>query len=70
MSLKLKEEMNNLPMLDAFVDDNFSSDIELEAFAKKMKKEVIGVIDILSFLTKDDEKKTHKMLVLMLDLKI
>jgi hypothetical protein len=28
----------------------------LEAFAKNMKKEVIGVIDIPFFLDKDDEK--------------
>ncbi len=45
MSLKFKEEMNNLSMLDAFADDDSNLDIELEAFVKKMKKEVIGVID-------------------------
>ncbi len=36
MSLKLKEEMNNLLVLDVLVESNdFNLDIELEIFAKK-----------------------------------
>ncbi len=44
MSLKLKEEMNNLPLLDVLIDgDGFSLNIDqLKTFAKNMKKEVIG----------------------------
>jgi hypothetical protein len=74
MSLKLKEKMNNLLVLDAFVDDDLGLDIELEIFAKNMKKEAIGVIDyFFSFLTKEERKEsmikknTHNMLALMLD---
>jgi hypothetical protein len=74
INLKLKEKMNNLLVLDAFVDDDLGLDIELGILAKNMKKEVIGVIDyFFSFLTKKErkesmmKKKTHNMLVLMLD---
>jgi hypothetical protein len=44
MSLKLKEEMNHLPLLDALIDgDGFGLNIDqLKTFAKNMKKEVIG----------------------------
>jgi hypothetical protein len=36
MSLKLKEEMNHLPLLDAWIDDDdFSLNIELIFFCKK-----------------------------------
>jgi hypothetical protein len=45
INLKLKEKMNNLLVLDAFVDDDLGLDIELGILAKNMKKEVIGVID-------------------------
>jgi hypothetical protein len=44
MSLKLKEEMNHLPFLDALIDgDGFGLNIDqLKTFAKNTKKEVIG----------------------------
>jgi len=59
--------MNDLPMLDGLVDDDYGLDIELGIFAKNME-EVIGVINsFLSFLTIYDEKITHNMLTLMLD---
>jgi hypothetical protein len=74
MSFKLKEKMNNVLVLDAFVDDDLGLDIELGILAKNMKKEVIGVIDyFFFFLTKKGrkeskmKKKTHNMLALMLD---
>ncbi len=59
MSFKLKEKMNNLLVLDAFVDDDCGLDIELGILAKNMKKEVIGVIDyFFSFLTKEERKES------------
>jgi hypothetical protein len=46
MSLKLKEEMNHLHLLDALIDnDNFGLTIELGTFTKNINKETIGVID-------------------------
>lgn len=60
MSFKLKEKMNNLLVLDAFVDDDRGLDIELGILAKNMKKEVIGVIDyFISFLTKRGEERVN-----------
>jgi hypothetical protein len=47
MSFRLKEEMNNLPILDVLFDDDFNLHIELGNFAKNMK-EVVGVIDFSS----------------------
>jgi len=36
MSLKLKEEMNRLPLLDFLIDDDdFSLNIEMKFFCKK-----------------------------------
>jgi hypothetical protein len=43
--VKLKEEMNTLPMLDAFVDDDSSLNVEIRIFARNMKGEIIKVID-------------------------
>jgi hypothetical protein len=51
------------------IDDDDSSLIsKLENFARKIKKEIIMVIDyFLSFLTRYDERRAHNMLALMLD---
>jgi hypothetical protein len=62
--------MNHLPLLDALIDDDdYGLNIGLGTFAKSIiKKEIIKVIDFfLSFLTRDNEKRTHNMLALMLD---
>jgi len=68
MSLKLKEKMNHLPLLDAWIDDDDSDlNIGLETFAKNITK-VIKVIDsFFCFLTRYNEIRTHNMLALMLD---
>jgi CO dehydrogenase nickel-insertion accessory protein CooC1 len=59
MSFKLKDKMNNLLVLDAFVDDDLGLHIELGILAKNMKMEVIGVIDyFFSFLTKEERKES------------
>ncbi len=71
MSLKLKEKINHLLLMDVLIDDDDSSfNIELRTFEKKIKKEVIGVIDpFLSFLTRYDKIITRNMLALNLDFK-
>jgi hypothetical protein len=52
-SLKFKEEMNHLPLLDALIDnDDFGLTIELGTFAKNISKEIIGVIDFLFYFLK------------------
>ncbi len=68
MSLKLKEEMKHVPLLDAWNDDDDSNlNIGLETFAKNIKK-VIKVIDsFFCFLTRYNERRAHNMLALMLD---
>jgi len=68
MSLKLKEEMKHVLLLDAWIDDDDSNlNIGLETFAKNIKK-VIKVIDFfLCFLTRYNERRAHNMLALMLD---
>ncbi len=44
--------------------------LELICLASNIRKEVCGVLDSLfSFLKKFDERKSHNMLILMLDLR-
>jgi hypothetical protein len=71
MNLKLKEEINNLFVLNDLMEDYLGVDLELiNRFAMSMKKEVCGVIDsFFSFLTKYDERRSHNILSLMLDSK-
>ncbi len=69
MSLKLKGKMNHIFLSDALIDDDdFGLIIQLNFFAKNIKKEVIGVI-ILSYIFWQDTKKEelHYRLALMLD---
>jgi hypothetical protein len=70
MSIKFKEEINHF-VLDASMKNDLIMDIDwLGTFIVSMKKVVCGVIDsFLSILTKYDERKTHNMLPLMLNLK-
>jgi hypothetical protein len=64
MSLKLKEGMNHLLVLDAFIDDDSNLNIELGTFARNVKKEVCGVIIFfLSFLKKYDAKRIHNIFI-------
>jgi hypothetical protein len=53
MTLKLKEKMNHLPLMDVLIiDDDYGLNIELQTFVKNVKKEVIGMINFfISFLT-------------------
>ncbi len=51
-------------------DDNCDLNIELRTFVKNNKKEIIVVVNyFLSLLEKYNEKKTHNMLALVLDLR-
>jgi hypothetical protein len=47
---KLKKEINHLLLLDVLIDDDSELNIELETFAKNIKKEVFKVINY-SFLS-------------------
>jgi hypothetical protein len=68
MSLKLKEEMKHLPLLDAWIDDDdFDLNIGLETFAKNIKKVIKHIDSFLCFLTRHNEIRAHNMLALMLD---
>jgi len=69
-SIKLKEEISHF-VLDTLMKNDLKMDIDwLGTLILNMKKVVFGVIDsFLSILTKYDERKTHNMLSLMLNLK-
>jgi hypothetical protein len=52
------------------MEENVIIGVELDLLASNIKREVFGVLDaFLSFLKKFDEKKTHNMFALMLDLR-
>jgi len=70
MSLKLKDKTNHLPLSNVLINDIDDSGltIELETFAKNIKKEFIMVINsFLSFLKRYNKRKTHNLLDLMLN---
>ncbi len=68
MSSKLKEEPKNAPSFQTIMEEDFDVAFELIYLALNIRKEVCGIFNsFLSFLKKFDERKTHNMLVLMLD---
>jgi hypothetical protein len=68
MSLKLIKEPKNAPSFQTLMEKDFGVALELTSMASNIRKEVCGVLDsFFSFLKKFDERKTHNMLVLMLD---
>ncbi len=71
INLKLKEEINHLPLSYVLIDGNDSElIIELGTFTKVMN-EVIGVINYFIYsLTIYNEIRAHNMLTLMLDSKL
>ncbi len=70
MSLKLREENQVLPLVESLMDDDSVINDELFLLASNIKREVINVLDFfLSFLKVYDNKKTHNMISLMLDLR-
>jgi hypothetical protein len=69
LGLKLKEEINSPLIIDTLMEDDLSLDIEVGSLAVSVKMEICGVIDsFIFFLTKYDERVTHNMLSLTLDL--
>jgi hypothetical protein len=68
MSLKLIKEPKNASSFQILMEEDFGVGLELTFLASNIRKEVCRVLDsFLSFLKKFDERKTHNMLVLMLD---
>jgi hypothetical protein len=50
------------------MEEDFGVALEFICLVSNIRKKVCGVLDsFLSFLKKFDERKTHNMLVLMLD---
>ncbi len=45
ITLKLLKEINHLLLLDVLIDDDSELNIELETFAKNIKKEVFRMIN-------------------------
>jgi hypothetical protein len=68
MSLKLIEDLKNIPSSLALMEEDSSVAHELICLASNIKKEVCGVLNgFFSFLKKIYERKTHNMFALMLD---
>jgi hypothetical protein len=68
MSLKLIKEPKNVRSFHTLIEEDSSVALELTSLVSNIRKEVCEVFDsFLSFLKKFDERKTHNMLVLMLD---
>jgi hypothetical protein len=70
ISLKLKVKDENTLSFQTLMEKDYSMTLELICFASNIKKEVCIVLNyFLSFLKKYEEKRTHNMLSLMLDLR-
>jgi hypothetical protein len=64
MSLKLKEQFKMTPFMFNLIEDGIAMVLEL----LNIKKQVCDFLDgFLSFPTKYEKKKTHNMLILMLN---
>jgi hypothetical protein len=69
MSLKFMDEIDFVTF-DNLMEEDGNVFFELSCLASNIKKEVIKVLDsFLSFLRKYEERKSHDMLSLMLDLR-
>ncbi len=67
MSLKFKDEID-YATFDNLMEEDGNVVYELSCLASNIKKEIIQVLDyFLSFLKKNEERKTHNMFSLMLD---
>jgi hypothetical protein len=68
MSLKMKEEPENVPSFETLMEEDSSVELELICFASNIKKDVCEVLNsFFSFLKKIVEIKTCNMLALTLD---
>jgi len=67
MSLKFREEID-LATFDNTIEEDGNVAYELSCLASNIQKEIIQVLDsFFSFLKKNEERKAHNMLSLMLD---
>ncbi len=70
MSLKLRKELKNAPSFQTIMEKDSGVAFEFVCLASNIRKEVCGVLDnFLSFLNEFDERNSHNMLSLMLDLR-
>jgi hypothetical protein len=68
ISLKLREEPKNASFFKTLMEEDSGVALEFICLASNIRKEVCGVFDsFISFLKKFEERKTHNVLVLMLD---
>jgi len=68
MALKLKKEFKMTPFMVNLIEDGMAMVLELFMFAFNTRKQVCAILDcFLSFLKKYENKKTHNMLILMLN---
>ncbi len=67
---EIEKKLENAPSFQTLMEEDSSVALELICLASNIRKEVCGVLDnFLSFLKKFDERKSHILLVLMLDLR-
>jgi hypothetical protein len=65
MSLKLKEELENVPSFQTLMEEDSSVELELICFAFNIRKDVCEVLNsFFSLLKKFVEIKTRNILVL------
>jgi hypothetical protein len=70
MSLKLKEENKIIPSFESLMEDDSIISNELSWLASNIRREVINVLDsFLLVLKKDENRKAHNLIFLMLDLR-
>ncbi len=67
-NLKLKEENKIILSFESLMKDDSIIFYELSLLASNIRREVTNVLDsFLSFLKKDENKKAHNMISLMLN---
>jgi hypothetical protein len=70
MTRKLTKEVEMNLFVNGLMEKSVIIGVELDLLASNKMKEVFGVLDaFLSLLKKFDEKKTHNMFALMLDMR-
>jgi hypothetical protein len=70
MNLKLKGENQIIPSFESLMEDDSIISNELSVLAFNITREVINVLDFfLSFSNKYENRKTHNIIFLMLDVR-
>ncbi len=69
--LEIDKNQENTSSFQTLMEEDFGVALELICLASNIRREVCGVLDnFLSFLKRFNERKTHNVLVLMLDPKL